>query len=124
MAWCHKQAGIIHAICLSSVGQQPAHQCIVVKQGQADRGLEPAWINGWLQFSGCVECAGLALLVLAELVPGEEAIGGSNGKAISPVDGGELVATALEQNEISAGWTQPRRARIGSKLVLSSGLAL
>ena len=79
---------------VSKMEKPPEH--VVVQQGQADRGLKPAWIYGWLQFSGCAECAGLALLALAELVPGKELIGGSNGEAISPVDGRELVAATLE----------------------------
>ena len=63
-----EQAGVANTASSGSVGQHPAHRCVVMQQGEADGRFELAWINGGVQFSGSAECAGLVVLRFAELV--------------------------------------------------------
>ena len=63
-------------------------------------------------------------MLLAQLRPGEKAVGGADGKAISPVYRGELIAAALEQHEIGAGRApaQAREDRLKAGAELRAGL--
>lgn len=62
---CDEQAGIAHTAGAGAVGQQQAHQVVLVKQGQADRGFEALGIDGRLQFGLGIECGCLGALWLA-----------------------------------------------------------
>jgi hypothetical protein len=60
----YKQAGVAHAAWPGAMGDQPAHQLLVVNQGEADAGLQPLRIDRRLQLWRGIQVAHLGPLRL------------------------------------------------------------
>ena len=60
----YKQAGVANAVGAGAVGDEPAHQLLVVEQGEADAGLQALRIGRRLQLWRGVQVACLGPLRL------------------------------------------------------------